>query len=222
MKWNDNLSYNLSWDVCSLLKQISDLNLHVQILTKCFVTTLYFAICDFTHMLKYDEMSLTHVSWHIYSCLYVQILTKRLQWLIFAIRDRVCIKIWLLFVCFNSNEMFWQLIYISFLTFCCITCENTLNFNEISWQTIYISQFAMIFLINICFKMFLSKCSIKCVSRQRFDQKLFVWTTFFYNFIRFTIFLYWFQNAFHINIWSKIVSRERCFFIIFQIWWHVN
>ena len=50
------------------------------------------------------------------------------------------------------------------------------------WQTIHISQFAMLFLINICFEIFfikmfdqmrfLSKCSIKCVSHRKFDQKL--------------------------------------------------
>ena len=51
-----------------------------------------------------------------------------------------------------------------------------------SWQTTHISQFAVLFLINICFEMFLikvldqmrfsSKCSIKCVSHRRLDQEL--------------------------------------------------
>ena len=45
-------------------------SIHVRMFKFCqnVCNDLYFAICDFTHMLKYDEMSLTHVSSFDFFC----------------------------------------------------------------------------------------------------------------------------------------------------------
>ena len=45
------------------------------------------------------------------------------------------------FVCFSSDEMLWQLIYISLSTFVAYHEKIYISFDEMSWQTIHISQF---------------------------------------------------------------------------------
>ena len=73
--------------------------------------------------------------------LHVQILSRCLQWFISQIMI-VFACLWFdFFVCFSSNEMFWQLIYISFSTFVAYHEKIYINFDEMSWQTIHISQF---------------------------------------------------------------------------------
>ena len=67
LNWDDNLSYDLSRDVCSrFLIHYSNFWFMFACLdfVKMFATILYFAIYD--HMLKYDEM-FDACSWHIYS-----------------------------------------------------------------------------------------------------------------------------------------------------------
>ena len=144
-----------------------------------------------------------------------------LQWLVLA----VCmLETWLLFVCLSSNEIPWQLIYISLST-CCTTYESIQkswrdvlttiyisrsfwlrniswflftcsNSDETLWLTICLAVYdhrlhvwivkscsmfdrlSRFWFDHICSKMFSSKCSIRCVSHRRFDQKWFVWVTF--------------------------------------------
>ena len=98
-------------------------------------------------------------------------------------------RIWFLFVCFNANEMF---------------CN---------W-----SIFRLFDSITYVLKYFSSKCSIRCVSHQKLDQKLFAWAmSLFISSIRFTILSYWFQDVF-IEMFDQNLSRWRFFF---QTWWHV-
>ena len=82
--------------------------------------------------------------------------------------------------------------------------------------------------INIRFEMFFIKMfdQMRFTSKIRSENCLYKRRSF-YNFIRFTIFLYWFWNAFHQNVRSEIVRIERFFynfirFTIFSYWfWDV-
>ena len=66
-----------------------------------------------------------------------------------------------------------------------------------------------------------AKCLIICVSHRKSDQKLFCWRRFLYNFIRFTVFSYWFQDAFHIEMFDQKLSRTNDVFF-YKTWWHVK
>ena len=153
LNWDDSLSYDLSWDVCSRsLIHYSNFWFMLACLNfaKMFAATLYFAIYD--HMLEYDEM-FDACSWHIYFYSHAQILTKCLQRSIYlAVFDRCLIWIWLLFVCFSSDEMFWQLIYISLSVYCCITYKSIFEFwRDVLTSDLCFAVYDFVAFFNDCF-----------------------------------------------------------------------
>ena len=115
----------------------------------------------------------------------------------------------------HISRSFWSCLHVRDLTFCmfqfgrdvltidlylafALSCirDYILSFDEMFWQR-SISRSLQYFLWSHVLRCFSSKCSIRCVSHRKLDQKLFHTNdVFFMISVRSTIFSYWFQDVF--------------------------
>ena len=135
---------------------------------KIFVTTLYFAIYNFTHMLKYDEMSLTHVSsfdfFRMFQFerivlsidLYFVFDLLHYMWKYTSFDEMFC----LLFKCSNFDETFATIFIFRNFRFC-LHIRIVLDVRQIiSFDWFDLQYF------RIDFRMRFTSRSIKCVLHQ--------------------------------------------------------
>ena len=160
---------------------------------------------------------LTHVR-DINFCLYVQILTKCLR-RSYISQFLICLhaKIWFLFVCFNSNEMFWQFFMFCFRLLIVLHVKVYMNLNETFATTLYFAILIFVTFFDFCEHVqILSKCLQRLVSRNLrsclhvrivldiqwiISLVCFIWSTYI-------------LKCFHQNVRSEIVCMNDVFFMI--------
>ena len=128
--------------------------------------------------------------------------------------------------CSNFNEMFAATLYFVIYDFVIFIHVQILTkclykwflFRNL-WSCVHVEIvfdvwwiISFVWFDHICSMMFSSTCSIRnCL----------YWRRFLYNFIRFTVFSYWFQDVFRIEMLDQKLFRTSDVFF-YKIWWHVK
>ena len=182
-----------------------------------------------------DVLSKSDMFRNLWSCLHVKIwrnvlsarnwrMSRCFSILVYSSSDKmICLLVidaWLvtwLFVCFNLNEMFWQLICISFLTSQHFK-KNMFNFwRNVLTNDLFRSVFILVHMLRF-WRDVLTTILYFAVYDRFLHAKIVLDVWWIISLlIRFTIFSYCLQDAFYIKCSIKrFVSHERRFF--YKIW----